>query len=436
MSSTLTNAVPAEPPVRLAFAMWAMAAAFYLFDFFQRVSPAALALDLSREIAPTAVALGSLSSAYFVTYALLQLPGGMLIDRFGTRKVFVVACLLGGVGTWVFASAHGPGVGALGRLILGASGAVAWVGMLKLASQWFTPARFASITGVSLAIGAVGAVASGLPLRMASDAAGWRSVIMATGLFALALGLLIAWRMRDTPALMGYANHQHPSRPSTDDGAHKMPWRDLAWLCVGQMGVTGSMAALAWLWAVPYLTTQFGQSPAQATFLSSMMMVFFATGAIVFGTLSDRRRTRQTPLLWGTGLTGLLMAVLASGLVMDSLLLTVVVLWLLGGTAGSMVLSFVLAKDLVHGHRTATIVALVNLCVMLGSIGLPPLFGAILDHFWTGLLVDGVRQYPAHAFQWALGTLAGWIGITWLAQRMVREDPTFARRPAPESPAP
>ena len=411
--------------------MWSMAAAFYLFDFFQRVSPAALALDLSREIAPTAVALGSLSSAYFVTYALLQLPGGILIDRYGTRRVFAVACLLGLVGTWVFAEAHGPGVAALGRLILGASGAVAWVGMLKLASQWFTPERFASITGVSLAIGAFGAVVSGLPLRMASDAAGWRVVIMATGLGALALGVVIAWKMRDTPADMGYANHQHPPRANVNGESSPIPWRDLMWLCVGQMGVTGSLAALAWLWAVPYLTTSFAQSPAQATFLSSMMMVFFAAGAIGFGTLSDRRRTRQTPLLWGTGLTCLLMATLASGLIMDSLLLTVLVLWLLGGAAGSMVLSFVLAKDLVHGQRTATIVALVNLCVMLGSIGLPPLFGAILDHFWEGHLIDGVRQYPGIAFQWALGTLSGWIGLTWLAQRMVREDPTFAKTPAP-----
>ena len=93
-----------------------------------------------------------------------------------------------------------------------------------------------------------------------------------------------------------------------------------------------------------------------------------------------------------------------------------------------MVLSFVFAKDLVHGQRTGTIVALVNLSVMVGSIGLPPVFGAILDTFWTGQMEAGVRQYPAHAYSWAFAFLGGWIGMTLIFQSLVHEPNRQAHR--------
>lgn len=414
------------PPVRLSFAMWGLAACFYLLDFFQRVSPAALALDLSREIANSAVALGSLSSAYFITYAGCQLPGGLLIDRYGSRKVLTGAALLGMTGALVFSQAHTAGSAAIGRLIIGAAGAVAWVGMLKLASHWFSPKRFAGITGLSLAVGGLGGVLSGLPLRLLSDAFGWREVIVGSALVALILALTLYWWLRDEPEQMGYANYAHPAPQS--DQPLKRPWRDLSLLCLGQVGVTGSMAAMAWLWSVPYLTSQFSLPPATATIYSSLMIVGFSAGGVFFGQYSDRIERRKQPLLIGSTLTALGFGILATGVLQVSLYATVAVLWLLSFAAGSMVLSFVFAKDLVHGQRTGTIVALVNLSVMVGSIGLPPVFGAILDAFWTGQMEAGVRQYPAQAYSWAFAFLGGWIAMTLVFQSLVHEPKRHSHR--------
>lgn len=407
------------PPLRLSFAIWGLAACFYLLDFFQRVSPAALALDLSREIATSAVALGSLSSAYFITYAGCQLPGGLLIDRYGSRRVLTGAALLGMVGALVFSQAQTAGSAAAGRLIIGAAGAVAWVGMLKLASHWFSPQRFAGITGLSLAVGGLGGVLSGLPLRLLSDSFGWRAVIVGSALFALALALALYWWLRDEPQQMGFANYAH--RAPQSDQPFQRPWRDLGFLCLGQVGVTGSMAAMAWLWSVPYLTSQFQLPAATATVYSSLMIVGFSAGGVFFGQLSDRLQRRKWPMLLGSAGTAIGFGLLATGGFQSSLWLTAMVLWLLSFTAGSMVLSFVFAKDLVHGQGTGAIVALVNLSVMVGSIGLPPMFGAILDHFWAGQMQAGVRLYPAEAYRWAFGFLGGWIGLTLLAQALVRE---------------
>ena len=400
--------------------MWGMAAAFYLLDFFQRVSPAALALDLSREIAPTAVALGSLSSAYFITYAGLQLPAGMLLDRFGGRMVLAASAALGMVGALFFASATSLSEAIVGRLIVGASGAVAWVGMLKLASHWFSPARFAGITGLSLAVGGCGAVLSGLPLSLLAQALGWREVIHASAAVAALLAGLILWKLRDEPKQLGYENHAHPAS-SESSGPHKTPIRDLALLSLGQMGVTGSLAALGWLWSVPFLTSQFSLSLSSATLFSSMMMVGFAVGGVLFGAYSDRQRSRKRPLLAGTIGTALGLGALASGWLAGSVVLTVAALWLIGLCAGSMVLSFAWAKYLMQGRRTATVIALVNLCVMTGSIVLPPIFGAVLDALWQGEVAGGVRHYPMVAFESAFGVLTLWVLFTLIAQLLVRE---------------
>ncbi|MFM8630379.1 MAG: MFS transporter, partial [Betaproteobacteria bacterium] len=174
----------AVPPLGLALLMWGLAAAFYLFGFFQRVTPAALAQELAQELAPTATALGWLSATYFYCYAVMQLPAGLLADRFGPRRLFIAATAAAVIGTLLFAWAETFAAAAVGRGIIGAAAAVGWIGMLKLAAHWFSPQKFASVSGLSLAVGTVGAVLAGFPLRLLSDEFGWRDVVAGSAGFA------------------------------------------------------------------------------------------------------------------------------------------------------------------------------------------------------------------------------------------------------------
>ncbi len=94
-----------------------------------------------------------------------------------------------------------------------------------------------------------------------------------------------------------------------------------------------------------------------------------------------------------------------------------------------MVISFAYGKDLVGGQKTATITSIVNLSVTLGAIGLQPLFGAILDWRWNGLLVEGVRRYDGPAFQWGFAATALWIGLTVLSLMAARDPSSLSRKP-------
>ena len=438
MTQPLKDALrAAAPPIGLSFLMWGLAAAFYLYGFFQRVTPAALAHELSKELAQTATSLGWLSATYFYCYAIMQLPSGLLADRFGPRRLFISAAAAAAAGTLLFAFAESFTTAAVGRGIIGGAAAVGWIGMLKLAAHWFSPQKFASISGLSLAVGTLGAVLAGVPLRLLSDEFGWRLVVAGSAGFALLLMLGMIFIMRDDPIERGYRSWS--PAPETSDALAKMtireslaglPIRDLVFLCIGQTAVTGSMVMMAGLWGVPFLTTVFDISARNATGFTSLMMVGFAIGSLIFGPWSDRSGKRKKPLLVGTFLSLIGFTLLASGATFWSLWVTVFVLWLIGISAGSMVISFAYGKDLVGGQKTATITSIVNLSVTLGAIGLQPLFGAILDWRWNGLLVEGVRRYDAFAFQWGFAATATWIALTVLALMVARDPATLAKKPA------
>lgn len=414
------------PPLRLSALIWGLAAGFYLFGFFQRVTPASLAPDLMRDFALSAAGLGNLSAFYYYAYAAVQIPTGVLVDRFGPSRMFLGGAVLAGAGSLIFAWADTALVAGLGRALIGAAHGVAWVSMLKLVTHWFAPSRFATLSGLSLAVGTLGAVLAGPPLRWLADAFGWRSVIGASGLLALALAVAIRLVMRDDPTARGYASYS----PKVDRGApHASIAADLReilrypnpWLlALANSGVCGAFLAFTGLWGVPLLAQVHGISVAQASLVTSGMLVLFAAGAPAFGMWSDRLQRRKLPFAIGASVMLAGFAVLTA-LPAAPLALLVPVLLAASFGAGSMALSFGFAKESAPLRLQGTVTGVVNAGVMLGTLVQMPVIGLILDSRWEGVAVNGVRQYDVAAFQAGLAFLLSWIVVAMLLLAMTRE---------------
>jgi len=422
------------PPLRLAALMWGLAAAFYLFGFFQRVTPASLAPDLMRDFALSAAGLGNLSAFYYYAYAAVQIPTGVIVDRLGPSRMFLGGAVLAGAGSLIFAWADTALIAGLGRALIGAAHGVAWVSMLKLVTHWFAPARFATLSGLSLAVGTLGAVLAGPPLRWLADAFGWRAVIAASGVLALALAAAIRLRMRDDPADRGYASHL----PRSDAGASQAsivadlrailrypnPWL----LALVNSGVCGAFLAFTGLWGVPLLSQVHGISISHAALITSGMLVLFAVGGPLFGVWSDRLQRRKLPFVIGAAMLLVGFAVLT---VVPQAPLTLLVPLLLAASfgAGSMVLSFGFAKESAPPGLQGTATGVVNAGVMVGALVQMPAIGLILDARWQGVTANGVRQYDVAAFQAGLVFLLAWIGVAMLLLVGMRETrpPSAAR---------
>ena len=414
------------PPLRLAATVWALAAGFYLFGFFQRITPASLAPDLMRDFALSAAGLGNLSAFYYYAYAAVQVPTGVLVDRLGPSRMFFSGALLAGAGSLIFARAETALVAGLGRALIGAAHGVAWVSMLKLVTHWFAPSRFATLSGLSLAVGTVGAVLAGPPLRWLADAFGWRPVIATSGALALALAAGVRLYMRDDPAQRGYASYL----PTADRGTaqasvgadlrailrYPNPWL----LALVNSGVCGAFLAFTGLWGVPMLSQVHGIGVAQAALITSSMLVLFAAGGPLFGVWSDRLQRRKLPFMVGAAVTIAGFAVLTAAPAAPLAVLVPLLLALSFG-AGAMVLSFGFAKESAPLRLQGTVTGVVNAGVMVGTLIQMPVIGLILDAHWQGVTINGVRQYDVDAYRAGVGFLLAWLVVAFLLLSVTRE---------------
>jgi sugar phosphate permease len=419
------------PPLRLALAVWGLAASFYLFGFFQRVMPASLADLLMRDFALSAVALGNLSALYYYTYAAVQLPTGILVHRLGPTRLLLAGSTLAGVGALLFALGSSMLVAGAGRALIGAAHGMAWVSMLTLVAHWFPARRFGTMSGISLMVGSLGALMAGPPLRQLADAFGWRPTVAATGALALLLALAIWWQIRDDPRERGYASHA----PAQDAHAHDPPLlaalrqvlanRNVWLIAAVNSGVCGSFLAFTGLWGVPFFVQQHGLAPKGASAITTSMLLLFTVSAPLFGLLSDRLHRHKLPFAIGGGLMVAGFGVLALapaaplGLLVPALLVGSI-------GAGSMVLSFAFAKASVPRHLQGAATGLTNLGVMAGALVQMPVLGLILDAHWDGRSEGGVRLYGLAAFQAGLLFLAAWIAAAFVLLLLTRERPHAA----------
>ena len=415
-----------HPPAVVSWGVWGLGGLLYLVAFYQRVAPAVITDKLMTEFAIGAAALGNLSAFYFYSYVAMQIPTGIIADRWGPRRLLTAGAAIAAVGTALFAAAPSLWWANAGRLLIGASVAVAFVSMLKLASHWFAPRQFPLVSGMALFVGIVGAVFAGRPLRAVVESFGWREVMAASAALTAVLAAVIWLRVRDDPADAGYASHFSGSH---DGAQHTAVLRGLAeilsyrntWLLfLTPGGMAGAVLTFAGLWGVPYFTQTYGMTPKEAALLTSTMLVAWALGGPLLGTASQRLGRRK-PLYVAScaaALAGWSVFVFLPPLPMPALLALLIVL---GFCSGNIIIGFAFIKESVPARLTGTASGLINTGVMMGAMVLQPAVGWMLDRHWQGTQEGGVRLYDLAAYQAGFALLLGWVAVSLILISLSRE---------------
>src|SRR3989338_9038414 len=128
---------------RMAWTVWTVTTAFVLLQFFLQLSSGELIDGLMKSFALTAFGGGILASSYYYIYVLLQIPAGMLLDRYGPRGILSAGALVVCLGSFIFSSASSVAMALLGRVLMGGGSAFAFVGCLNIISIWFPKRQFA-----------------------------------------------------------------------------------------------------------------------------------------------------------------------------------------------------------------------------------------------------------------------------------------------------
>ena len=401
-----------------AWIIWLLSALFMSYKYALEVSPSVMTGDLMREFSLSGVQMGHLAACYFYAYLILQIPAGLLIDRWGPRRVTTVAMILCAVGTYIFSTSGSFTFACLGRFLTGIGASFAAINCLKLVANWFPSNRFAFMAGLMMTVGMLGAVGGQAPLSAFISYLGWREAMSVLALAGLVIAGLFVWIVRDeSPDQLEIAQIEKPAVLANLKSVLRNPQ---SWFLSLYSGFAfAPVSAFGGLWGVPFLSQAFGFSTDAAAQGSSLIFLGFALGAPVFGWFSDRIGDRKNVMLWGTitacvCLAAVLYLPLPSFVVFSTL-------FLFGFSISSFLLCFTMIKEMHCATLAATSVGFMNAFDALFGAFSDPLTGKVLDYCWTGTMVDGVRIFSLSAYHYALFILIVYLGASLLFLRKVRD---------------
>lgn len=399
--------------------VFGIVAASFVLSFVHRTAPAAIAGELTRAFSINAAVLGTLAATYFYVYTLLQIPVGVLADTMGPRKLLAGGSLIAALGSFLFAFAPAWGTAAVGRTLVGVGVAVAFISILKISALWFPANRFATLNGMTMFAGNMGAVIAGAPLAWLVTLMSWRSVFAALGLLSALLAIATWLYVRDRPEQRGF----HPVNEAPLTTSPAVNWRKaLADVLANpatwpgffvNAGIAGSYLAFAGLWAVPWLEQTYGMSRVLAAQHASALLLGVAFGSLGIGLLSDRlgnrsRVMRTFAILYALSwLPWLLRVQWPTGATLGWCLL-------MGLLIPGFTLSWTIAKESNRPENSGIATSVVNLGIFLGTGILQP---------WVGWILDAGRAQGRLDAAWHQGILlmAGAAAFGALMTLVVRE---------------
>lgn len=274
-------------------------AAGYLLSYLFRMINAVISPDLARDLDLAPSSLGMLTSAYLFAFGVLQLPVGILLDRYGPRRVEPALFVVAAAGAVLFASAQSLATLTLARALIGAGVCAALMGPLKAMAAWYPADRQTSYAGWMMVSGGVGALLATVPLDLALQVTSWRGVFVALSVACLVTAVAIYVRVPDIAAPAKAA-----SLPAQVAGLRAIFAEPRFWW-IAPLGALamGSFMAIQGLWAVPWLMEVDGFSRAQAASHLLAMSAVQLVGYVGIGSLGSAlaRRGIHARHLFGGG---------------------------------------------------------------------------------------------------------------------------------------
>ena len=377
---------------------------------------------LAAEFGISAAGLGLLTGMYFFSFGLFQIPLGVLLDRFGPRRVNATLLLLAAGGALLFAQASSFEALVLARALIGLGVSACLMACMQAFILWFPPERLSTMIALAYAMGGLGAISASAPVEIALRHFSWREIFSAFGAVALALCLAFVLLVPEHPR-----RHRPPGLREGLRGLARLA-RDAAfWRVAVAIGTNQcAVVSLFTLWITTWLRDVAGYDRAGAAQGLAVAAVAMIAGYLFFGRLADRfaRRGRSPLPLFAAGVVGSLccLAFLALGAAAAA-----VPLWagfVFCGTSATLAHSIVTRRyprDMAGRVNTA-LNTFTFLGIFLGQWGT----GVIL-----GLWPQTATGYDPRGYSYALGAL--WLvqlaGLTWLwrGRALLEKDVAIAR---------
>jgi len=383
-------------PIVLVFLPFA---AGYFLSYFFRTINAVIAGQLTAELGLDASHLGLMTSVYFLTFAAIQLPLGVLLDRFGPRRVQSGLLLVAAGGAAVFATSDQFAALVVGRALIGFGVAGALIAGLKAIVSWFPKERILLFNGCFIMLGTLGAICATSPAAWLLEYIGWRGLLEVMAAVTAATALIIFFVVPDPPNV--------PNNSSGGLRAIFSNRRPLSTMCIS------TAWAVQGLWAGPWLADVDGLPRASVVMHLFVMAVTLSTAALLLGIGADRLRTRGIQTQTILGYAALLFVAAESLLILDVRSVSYASWAVVAGMGAGTVLSYSILAQYFSKEIAGRANAALNVFHIGGTFVLQEVIGWIINQ-WPA----HSGHYPAIAYKAALGLMIVMqiIAILWFAQ--------------------
>lgn len=382
---------------------WFIAALFFLYEFFLRTFVGTIAEQLIADLHLSVKQFTLVGSAYYLAYALMQIPVGILADKFGVKKIIIFATLVCALATVLFAHAHSFLAAAAGRFFMGFGSAFAFVSLLVIAANWFPRRLFGFFAGASQFIGTMGPVLAGGPLIAWLHAAhlGWRSALSTVGAFGIVLALLTLVFVKNKPR-GGEATVLFLSKTSSLSSRLRrlLKTRQVWVVAIYSASVYVALAVMAAVWGTNYLQS-LGLTQDFAAYMISLAWIAYAIGCPLLGYLSDRLHRRK-PFLVACAVLGLVSTLLIVYVPLPAKWCYGVLFFLLGFAATGQNVGFAAIAEHSSPSVKATALGLNNGMITLAAAIVPILAGVLITQFNHAAIAQSISP---HAFVIGLSLL-------------------------------
>lgn len=384
--------------------MWSITISFVFFQFFLQLSAGVMLRPLMRTFHLNALDAGMLVASFYFIYTILQTPAGMLVDRYGPRRLLAIGGLTCAIGCFLFAASHSFYEAMSSRLLMGTGASFAFVSSLYLVGQWFPETRFAMMAGLAETIGMCGTLVGNVFLAHIISTVPWRTTMLFSGCIAALLGILCYLIVRDKkPEENELANI---TTPQTFKDFFKDVMKIIKHFGLWMNGLYSGLlfctvTVFAALWAIPFLRLAQSLPLPIVTLECAMLFIGIAVGSPIMGYLYSRLPHKR-----------LFLSILAVIAAIQSLLIiffpkvTPIFIgtefFLLGMVCSCYVFNYSIAHHAVPKHTRSTAIGFTNALSVAVTPLLQPLLGYVLHIISTPIIKDHLHHYLISEYQTAL----------------------------------
>lgn len=379
----------------------------YFISYLYRSVNAIIGPEIARELGLGSAGLGLLTAIYFLAFALFQLPLGILLDRYGPRRVNATLLLVAAAGGAWFALGQSAAALTAARALIGLGVSGCLMASFTAFLLWYPPERIATMNGIAFASGMLGAVVATVPLEVALRAFGWREVFAGIVALNIAVSLLLFLAVPERTA----TQRGESVRAQLAGFAHIA--RDPAfWRMALAIGANQVAAvALQTLWVATWLRDVAGYSPAEVARALLAFSLAMMLGYVGFGRAADARARRAQstlPLILG----GVAVGSASLALILLGVRTGMLGLWcLFFGCSTAVTLAYSLYSRRYPREMSGRVNTALNVFVFVGMFTGQWVVGLLL-----GLWPQSATGYAPEAYPWALAFLwaVQFAGLAWL----------------------